>query len=75
MQKWVDLVLKPQLTLPVSQYLGIYQLIIPKNNLLRQIKENLDFSFVYDELASKYCPDNGRWALDPVRMFKYVNVN
>lgn len=72
MQKWVDLVLKPQLTLPVSQYLGIYQLIIPKNNLLRQIKENLDFSFVYDELASKYCPDNGRWALDPVRMFKYL---
>ena len=31
-----------------------------------------DFSFVYDELKDKYCPDNGRMAEDPVRMFKYL---
>ncbi len=66
------MVLKPQLTLPISQYSDIYELIVPRDNLLRKIKENVDFSFVYDELSSKYCPDNGRWAIDPLRMFKYL---
>lgn len=72
MQKWVFVVLKKQLTLPISDYLGIYELIIPKDNLLRRIKEEVSFTFVYDELVSKYCLDNGRNAIDPLRMLKYL---
>ena len=31
-----------------------------------------DFSFVYDELIDKYCLNNGRNAISPIRMFKYL---
>lgn len=47
-------------------------LAIPKDNLLRQIKELADFGFVYEDLIDKYCLDNGRNAVPPVRMFKYL---
>ena len=50
----------------------IYELVIPKDNLLRQIKELVDFSFIYDELLANYCLDNGRNAVPPLRMFKYL---
>mgnify|MGYP001334087383 FL=1 len=56
----------------MSPYSGIYDLVIPHNHRLRRINELIDFSFVYQELASKYCPDNGRTAIDPIRMFKYL---
>jgi transposase len=56
----------------LSAYLDLYDLIVPKDNLLRKISELIDFSFVYEELAGKYCPDNGRYAESPVRMFKYL---
>lgn len=32
----------------------------------------MDFTFVYDELSSRYCQTNGRVAIDPVRVFKYL---
>lgn len=35
----------------------IYESVIPKDNLLRQIKELVDFSFIYDELLDKYFLD------------------
>ena len=38
----------------LSPYMEIYDLIVPKDNLLRKIKELVDFDFIYDELASKY---------------------
>jgi len=63
---------KQQQTLILSPYMQIYDLVIPKNNLLRQINELIDFSFVYDELITKYCLDNGRNAISPIRMFKYL---
>ena len=50
----------------------IYELVVPKDNLLRQIKELVDFGFIYEELIDKYCLDNGRNAVPPVRMFKYL---
>lgn len=40
--------------------------------MLRQINELVDFSFVYEELKQNYCLDNGRNAIDPIRMFKYL---
>jgi transposase len=55
-----------------SEYNSIYDLIVPKDNLLRRINDIIDFSFVYQELVSKYCTNNGRMAQSPIRMFKYL---
>jgi transposase len=56
----------------LSPYIELYSILIPKDNLLRRIDELVDFSFVYEELNERYCQDNGRTAVDPVRMFKYL---
>ncbi len=61
-----------QQTLAISPYLELYNLVIPRDNMLRQINELVDFSFVYEELKQNYCLDNGRNAIDPIRMFKYL---
>lgn len=61
-----------QQKLILSPYMEIYDLVIPKDNLLRQINELADFGFVYDELTEKYCLNNGRNAVPPIRMFKYL---
>jgi hypothetical protein len=45
-----------------SAFTGLYDLIVPKDNLLRKINELIDFSFIYDELSNKYCSTNGRTA-------------
>ena len=64
--------IEQQQKLVLSPYMEIYELVIPKDNLLRQIKELVDFSFIYDELLANYCLDNGRNAVPPLRMFKYL---
>ena len=61
-----------QQKLVLSTYIEIYELVIPKDNILRQIKELVDFGFIYNELLDKYCLDNGRNAISPIRMFKYL---
>ncbi|MEE1131120.1 MAG: IS1182 family transposase [Caryophanon sp.] len=61
-----------QETLNLSPYMALYDLLIPKDNMLRQINELVDFSFILEELQSKYCLDNGRNAIPPIRMFKYL---
>jgi transposase len=61
-----------QQELALSSYFDLYDLIVPKDNLLRRINELIDFSFVYDELVDKYCQNNGRNAESPIRMFKYL---
>lgn len=61
-----------QQKLILSPYMEIYELVVPKDNLLRKIKELVDFNFIYDELIDKYCLNNGRNAVSPVRMFKYL---
>lgn len=61
-----------QETLNLSPYMALYDVLIPKDHLLRQINELVDFSFVLDELQSKYCLENGRNAIHPIRMFKYL---
>ena len=55
-----------------SSYSDLYDLIVPKENLLRKINDLIDFSFIYDELLNKYCLNNGRNAESPVKMFKYL---
>ena len=55
-----------------STFSGLYDLIVPKDNLLRKISELIYFTFIYEELVDKYCPNNGRSAESPVRMFEYL---
>ena len=60
--------IEQQQKLILSPYIDIYDLIIPQDNLLRKIKELVEFGFIYDELIDKYCLDNGRNAIPPIRM-------
>ncbi len=55
-----------------SSYSGLYDIIVPKDNLLRKINDLIDFSFIHDELLEKYCHTNGRNAESPIKMFKYL---
>lgn len=64
--------IQKQQSMTLSPYLELYNLVVPKDNMLRQINELVDFSFVYEELKERYCHDNGRNAIDPIRMFKYL---
>lgn len=64
--------IQKQQSMILSSFMEIYDIVVPKDNLLRRINELVDFSFVYNELKDKYCLDNGRNAIDPIRMFKYL---
>lgn len=48
-----------QHTIQFCDYSELYDLIIPQDNLLRRIKDLVDFSFIQKELIDKYCHDNG----------------
>lgn len=52
--------------------MAIYDIVVPEDNMLRQMNDLVDFSFVHEELQNKYCLDNGRNAVPPIRMFKYL---
>ena len=67
-----DPMISNQETLNLSPYMAIYDIVVPKDNMLRQINDLVDFSFVLEELKNKYCLDNGRNAVPPIRMFKYL---
>lgn len=56
----------------MSEYRGLYDVIISKDNLLRKIKENIDFSFVNPMLSESYCKYYGRPAKEPEMMFKLM---
>lgn len=64
--------IKEQVSLIMSPFMAIYDAVVPKDNMLRQINELVDFRFVMSELKDKYCLDNGRNAIPPIRMFKYL---
>jgi len=64
--------IQKQESMILSPYSEIYDLVVPKDNFLRRLNELVDFSFVYDELNDKYCHSNGRNAINPIRMFKYL---
>ncbi|MCA4807919.1 transposase, partial [Myroides odoratimimus] len=61
-----------QETISFSKYSELYDMLVPKDNMLRQINNLVDFTFVYQELSSKYCVTNGRMAYSPIRLFKYL---
>ena len=64
--------LKGQLEIEINKYHNLYSLIIPKENILKQIDDLVDFSFVYDELLGNYSISIGRGAIDPIMLFKYL---
>lgn len=58
--------------LSISQYSSLYDEIIPKDHILRKIKENIDFSFVNNMVKENYCESFGRPADEPEMMFKLL---
>jgi len=58
--------------LNLSPYSQLYDLLVKKDSDLRRIHDEIDLSFVYTELLENYCEDNGRTAIDPIRMFRYL---
>jgi len=44
-----------QASFNLSPYSVIYDLVVAKDNFLRKINDLVDFTFVYEELESKYC--------------------
>ena len=64
--------LPAQIKFNISSYSKLYDLIVPEDHILRKIHDFVDFSFIYEELSSKYCLDNGREAKSPILLFKYL---
>ena len=56
----------------ISPYAALYDIVVPKDNMLRQMNDVGGLLFIYEELKKKYCLNNGRNAIDPIRMFKYL---
>lgn len=48
--------------------------LVPKDHLLRLIDEHIDFEFIGPLCAPLYCADNGRPAIDPIRLFKLLFI-
>ena len=61
-----------QLEINFSQYKELYDILISEDNIWREIKEKVDFSFVYEELKENYSSTMGRTAQEVIRMFKYL---
>ena len=64
--------LQTQEQMQFSAYQKLYDIVVPKDNILRKMKELVDFSFVHEELSKNYCLNNGRNAVSPIKMFKYL---
>ena len=64
--------LQQQQELTLGQYTFLYDLLVKKDDELRRLHDEVDLSFVYTELHEKYCIDNGRTAVSPIRMFRYL---
>ena len=64
--------LREEKQVKLSLYRGLYEIIVPKEHLLRKIKENIDFSFVNSMLKESYCEHYGRPAKEPEMMFKLL---
>lgn len=71
-RKAVLKMLKKQEELVLSPYAKLYDILIEKDHELRKINELVDFQFIYDALEDTYCSVDGRNAINPVRMFKYL---
>ena len=64
--------LPDQISLPLSAYSELYDKLISPTNRLRQIKDLVDFSFVYRTPVPCYSHVNGRVTVNPILAFKYL---
>lgn len=64
--------LEKQKTIKFSPHLELYDKLIPQGHFLRRFADEVDFSFIYGELVSKYSENMGRQAIDPIQMLKYL---
>lgn len=55
-----------------SRFSELYEYLIPHDHFLRRFNDLVDLSFIHEELRNKYCLDNGRNAISPVMLFKYL---
>lgn len=46
--------------------------LVPEDHLVRKIDATIDFEFIRDAVKHLYCADNGRPAIDPVRLIKMM---
>ena len=58
--------------LRISAFENLYETVVPKDHILRKIKEVIDFSFVNEMLKGQYCEAFGRPAKEPEMMFKIL---
>lgn len=58
--------------LKLSNYEGIYDAVVPKDHILRRIAEEIDFSFVNEEMVDSYSIELGRPAKEPEMMLKLL---
>jgi len=56
----------------ISEYVSLYDKIIPKDHFLRKLKENIDFSFVNKLVEKEYSQELGRPAKEPEMMYKLL---
>lgn len=56
----------------ISEHISLYDKIIPKDNFLRKLKENIDFSFVNKLVEKEYSEKYGRPAKEPEMMYKLL---
>ena len=56
----------------ITEFSGLYERVVPKEHLLRRIKEEISFSFVNPMLSKSYCVSFGRPAKEPEMMFKLL---
>lgn len=58
--------------LALSPYSGLYDVLVKEDHLLRKLNNLVDFTFIVDEVRENYCINDGRNAINPIRMFKYL---
>lgn len=58
--------------LDVSPYSELYDILVKEDHFLRKLNNLVDFSFIVDEVRENYCLDDGRNAVSPIQMFKYL---
>lgn len=61
-----------QQKLVLSEYTGIYDLVIKKDHWIRKLHDVIDYDFIFEELKEKYCLDNGALAYNPIILFKLL---
>ena len=43
-----------QLEIPLSPYTGLYDIVVPQDDIYRQLDRLVDFSIVYEEIGKNY---------------------